>query len=68
MHDTLAPHLLDYMIRKNYDWGLYTAQLYVVESKHYFKVAFEFDIDENDAEYIEVFQGRTKGFFAVNIK
>lgn len=68
MKDTLIPHLLDYMQRKYYKWGLYTAQLYVVESKHFFKVAFEFDIDENYTEYIEIFQGKNKGVFCGEYK
>lgn len=67
-NDTLIPHLLDYMQRKNYNWGIYTAQLYVVKSKHFFKVAFEFDIDENDTEYIELFQGKNKGVFCGEYK
>lgn len=62
-NDKLIPHLLDYMVRHNYNWGLYTAQIFVVESKRYMKVAFEFDIDENDIEYIELFQGKNKGIF-----
>ena len=70
MHDTLIPHLLDYMKRNNFDWGLYTALLYVVESKHYMKVAFDFDFDiyENDCESVKLFYGRNKGVYTGTYK
>lgn len=67
-NDTLIPHLLNYMNRKNFAWGTYIALLYVVESKHYMRIAFEFDIDENCEEYIELFQGRYTGVYCGTYK
>lgn len=62
-NDTLIPHLLNYMERNNFAWGLYVAMLYVVESKHYMKIAFYFDIDDNNNEFVKIFQGRYEGIY-----
>ena len=60
---TIQDTLLQYMLQRELQWGIYLATIQVKSSLFRFRVAFEFDIDEKEHEYVFIFQGKNGGIF-----